>query len=295
MIETCSSLQVHMDCRKKYEYKYIDRLEPNTYNRNLGLGCLTHAYAEGADRLEEEYRSFLDRYPNSETEISVDRYKAEKMINAHDLFYDSKDKEDPRANDNLTDWRREVEWKFPLGTDMQLAGKSDGLVTHPKYGVCLYELKTSGMLYKQEEYIYQLDNNLQIDMNMIAHGVTTVVYDIIFKPQVKQRKNPTKKLPAESDMEFAERWGEQFMIEPARYFTRVFITRTPEQLQRSVNETVDRVVNANSGVVYRNQGNCFKFNTKCEFFEMCVDNLEPEGWSKRARKFPELSEEIQGE
>jgi len=286
-METCSSIGCWLQCRKKHHYKYGLRLTIPKFNKNLVLGTLTHAAMEEMNDISIRglTSEFYEKFPEHHEAINAEWIKAQAMVLGNTNYFDRLLESDDRWNGHITDMHREVEWLWRDKTYKFIhAGKSDGVCKY-KGERAVYELKTAAD-GDRTQYIENLKLDRQINSNMIAQGAEVMIYDIIWKPRIRQKMK-------ETPMEFAHRFGEVYATEPGDWLTRLFIKRSPAQLERYRHELALYMAEIKIGKVYRNPGACNDYNTLCEYHDMCVDDLDSDGYEVRELRHPELTRELQ--
>lgn len=309
MIESGSSIARFMECPKKYQFAYEKMLEGHNYSTALGYGNFVHACIEVMsgkgrdDVLDRLLFEQIERYSDlrDQAQIRAD-YDMSKRVTR--LWYEFWGKEHPFGNTQL-EWKKaELEWKYQLeGTSFFHVGKSDGVVLHKKYNrLFLYELKTAADR-SRESYVHRLQVDKQISSNIIALRsmgiqVEGVIYDVIWKPQLKMLKDRKTK-PDETVQEFQARTIIA-MEDPANCsFERYVVYRTDQDLAdysidlRQQFEAINRARGYNAW--YRNSGACDNFGKLCPYFSVCVEGkaeLE-QLFHRRQHKLPELSKEVQ--
>lgn len=203
--------------------------------------------------------------------------------------------------------RAESEWGISINENLHV-GKSDAYVFHKGYEKnFLYELKTSGDP-SREAYKHKLELDKQINSNLIAmkeagFEPAGVIYDIIWKPAIKLKKD-RKTMPDETIPEFYQRIFECYQKEPEKYFERLMVFRSDKDFAEYKLDVVEQFGHIHRcyerGRFYRNTNSCEKFGKLCQFFNPCLDsrngevNEEVEALYKvREKKLPELSSELQ--
>lgn len=308
-IETTSSMAVFATCPRKYKYQYVDLLQSNTYSSALGFGTFVHAFIEtlkpGGDpaaatrAVETELAKYksqqLDHYRETEFAIAADYGLAREVAKAWKEYWDRFDGH-ILSNQALEFTETEKEWAFKIGGNT-LVGKRDGLIHHKDFKkYFLHEVKTSGDA-NRETYKLKLQQERQISNNIMAireegKYCEGVVYDIIWKPAIRQKKD-------ESSDEFQERKAECYRAEPERYFERLIVYRSDQDLKNAMTNLQQNFAMMGAGKMFgypKNETACEKWGTLCPFFSAgCMDEMEPQGFEVREQKFPEISASFQSE
>ena len=282
MIETGSSLGCYMACPRKYSYRYEKLVEYPKFSKSREFGTLVHAFKEGEQ--DNALADMVEKFPSNRDDISLWYDIAKHVSGLHRHFYQEQDEQ--------CKWDREVEWSFKVG-DHHLAGKTDAVMMDKNTGAYyVYELKTSTMM-APEDYERMLQNNMQIRNNVIGISklynapIAGVVYDVIFKPNIYKRKN-------EDDVEWASRFIDMIGSEPGKYFHRISFSLNDNELVKHSKHLEDYFTNVATGFRGKNTSNCHAYFSECEYYDICVDDLDPtHGATKRKSKHSELSPEIQ--
>lgn len=287
-IETTTSIGTWLHCRRLHEYKYEKLYDVPGYSQALVLGSLVHKMIEahwGDNTFDEAVKRFEGEFPDNRAEIQREALLATRIGNAWVRYWEASHTR--FANRTLKAIDVEQKWSYSVDDRFELHGVRDAYVEHPT-GRYLYELKTSGARDK-DAYKRSLETNNQIDNNLIAltrdgEAPKGVIYDIIWKPQIRQKKS-------ETEDDFWSRYADEYVMEPAKYFDRLVIIRTEEKLNDQMAELERVAREMHRGVVYRtNMEKCDRFGKACPFREACSDNNDEMlvGFNKRATKHREI-------
>jgi hypothetical protein len=307
LMESGSSLGTFLDCPKKYEYSYIKLLSSKSYSRALGFGTLMHSFLEDFWNKSEfptasgrELKRMLSEHMESDhTKIMADHALARDAAQSWIKMW-SGDFTDLH-NEKLVPLSIEKEWSINAG-DRHYVGKSDGRMMHVGYGGnFLYEIKTSGST-NRDSYKHNLELNRQINGNLLAmieEGIKPlgVIYDIIWKPALRLKKE-------ETEDQLMERIAEEYKNFPFKYFERIMVFRSGEDIDdfeldlssqfRALRSSIDGTR------FYRNTNSCEKYGKLCQYFNLCMEDkgkdtseLEEAMFVKREKKLPEISMEFQ--
>lgn len=268
--ESGSSISTWLTCPKRYEYEYVKGYQ-QPQSDALSFGTEIHKYAEAANKgglvLTDAKESKIVEKWHKYWSASSSIYKAQNLE-----FLDV-----------------ESEWSMDLD-EYELVGKRDGYVKHSSGKHFLYELKTAAFR-DVDTYMRLLESNAQISNNMLAldregKPVDGAIYDIIWKPAIRQKKHETNE-------EFEQRYVDEF-DNGDKYFARTVIFRKASHIVRHVSDLA-QVLESMQHPAYRNTTSCMKYNKLCPFFDACVDDDDSklEGFEKKDRKHVELSEAIQ--
>lgn len=269
--ESGSSIGTWLVCPKKYEYAYVKGFRsPPT--EALNFGSEIHRYVELA---------------NSGMNVEPESKEAKIVIKWSDYWRRSNSQ---YSTKNLEFLDVEGEWKIDVN-GKELVGKRDGYIKH-KSGKCfLYELKTA-TAREQDQYIRLLESNDQINNNVLAlqqegKQVDGTIYDIIWKPLIRQKK-------AETEEDFTQRFVDEF-DDGDKCFTRLVVLRKKETLENHYKELSIIMSAMKTTPVFRNTTGCRHYNRLCPYFDACMEDNDDmlEGFEKKTKKHSELSEEIQ--
>ena len=159
----------------------------------------------------------------------------------------------------------EEPFEFRICPEHTIVGRVDGVSD----GRVLVEHKTTSS--DLDGYEFDLEWDEQIPCYMLAYGIRTMIYTVVKKPTIRQKKD-------ESDEEFYQRmveWYDTDTYSKIRCFT---VLRTAEELMQFRIELVrmcDEMERAEaSGMLYRNPAYCHHWNTLCEYAQIC-NNYDP--------------------
>lgn len=142
-------------------------------------------------------------------------------------------------------------------------------------GLCLLEIKTTSRL--DSAYLERLDLDWQVSAYLAAASVLyqvrvrKMVYRIIRKPSIRQRKNETLE-------EYVNRLVADYEERPEFYFEQVIVERTDQQIERwwyeawELHERILRI--ENGGMTIRNSSHCLDFG-RCTYFNLCRGIVGP--------------------
>ena len=222
---TNSSKSTFLDCSYKYFLEYIVRLSPQIEADYFTWGSLFH---EATELLERDLT--IDQV----LEAIRTRFEEEEFLTAPSKFIE-------RVNDMLTvlpdclggyllkyqkhDTERyeqvgvETKFHMPLPCGASFEGKIDKIVREKKTGLYkLWERKTprqtGDSYYEQKRLDSQPKGYLLATQKAIGYDVTSVIYDIAKKPQLRQKKNQTPE-------QYLEELGQAYLLKRELYFERV--------------------------------------------------------------------------
>ena len=295
IVESNSSMNTAMDCARKYFYKYIKRIDEGQFSESRELGSLIHHYmaaANGKADQKSAVATLKELFPNNHDDIDRMSDLASRVTLIHRNYWDRES--GTLSNEMLSFIDVETEWEYPVINDMYV-GVRDGCVRHKSYkGDFYYEIKTTGER-DINSYIHNLENSSQVDSNLLSlrqEGKEPVgaLYDIIRRPMIRQKKSETTE-------EFWERWIDEYVNEPTKFFIRVIIMRNDAALEIADKEIAAKFQlihhNREQGIHPRNTSTCMKWGRLCSYFNMCMDPRGEElaqTMKTRDKKLPEISD-----
>lgn len=246
-----SKVRLFKSCRRAYELKYIEGLEPVETATALETGKSYHS------KIEELYRdgSFDDS----------DFSKTSAMAKAYEMYVYPKFK--VKAVEN---W---FEYGLPHGH--LVVGRVDGIAEN---GYLVEHKTTSSNL---DAYEYDLEWDEQIPCYMLAYGTNKMMYTIIQKPTIRQKKY-------ESDEEFYHRMVDWYSVDTDSKIRCIEVTRSDEYLENFYHELTkmcDEMERAEQNeILYRNPAYCHHWNRLCDYAQICNDydrNVEYVNFERR--------------
>lgn len=306
---TYSMWSTFRDCRKRYYWRWIEKLEPNYRDPKLALGTLVHQCLESwyypsdasPDHRREKIAQIIDEStPERDTDPQERKnwHLAHAMMNAYYAQY-------PREDFQVLSV--ETEFESPIinpdsdrvSRTFIMAGKIDGLVRRDD-GYWIIEHKTTANL--NSDYLESIWCDFQI--RLYAHfieqsqgiHVAGIIYNILTKPQIRQGRGETeeefdircqdlmaksgkqtttaKRKQDEPDEVFRARLTER-LAEPMA-FHRVelpYDRATSLPLLRELWELTKSWLDANNREAwYQNTRQCFHWGMKCPYFALCSSN-----------------------
>lgn len=240
-----SSIKTFKGCRRKYQLKYIEGLEPIKKSEALECGSNYHEliewlYNNGSfDGIEEDYS------------------KAQAMAGAYYKYIY------PVLKCKSVEEWHEYEWVSASCTSNKLVGRFDGVAEDG----CLVEHKTTGIA-SIDEYEYNLQWDEQILAYMLLSGARKMYYTICRKPTIRQKKN-------ETDEEFFKRMCEWYDEDTENKIRLTEVYRTDEEVkdfERSLWLITDDMEQAtkHKELNYRNTCHCNSWGRQCEYASVCL-------------------------
>lgn len=228
-----SKIKLFKACRRAYELKYVEGLEPVSVAESLQTGSNYH---EKLDAL----------YKTGDFENTYDKESA--MAEAYRKYIY------PQFKVNETEkW---LEWKV---NDDIIVGIIDGITEDGR----IVEHKTTGAS-SIDEYFYDLDTDEQILMYMMLTNSREVWYTVVRKPTIRQKK-------AESDEEFYQRMVEWYDEDTYNKIRVELITRTDDEVD-DFREGLEKMLYEmkHTDNFYRNNCHCKQWGRRCDYASVCM-------------------------
>lgn len=241
MKASISRIKLFKSCRRAYELKYIEKLEPVETPEALETGKSYHS------KIEELYKngSF------DESDLS----KTSAMAKAYEMYIYPEFK--VKA---VEEW-----FTYGLPNEHSIVGRVDGVAEN---GYLVEHKTTSSGI---DEYEVGLEWDEQIPCYMLAYHTNKMIYTIIQKPTIRKKKS-------ETDEEFYQRMVDWYAEDTYSKIRCIEITRSDEYLENFRNELTkmcDEMERAEKeGVLYRNPAYCNHWNRLCEYAQIC-NNYDP--------------------
>ena len=248
-----SRTKLFKSCRRAYELKYIEGLEPITSSVALETG--------------KSYHSKLEDLYNKGSFDDSDRSVSSAMAKAYELYIY------PQFKVKVAE-----EWfEYKLNRKHTVIGRVDGVAENGY----LVEHKTTGS--NLTDYECDLEWDEQIPCYMMAYGVNTMFYTIVKKPTIRMKKG-------ESEEEFYHRMVEWYSEDTDSKIKCITVYRTDEEIAEFKSELIamcnEMEKAEKSGTMYRNSAYCRRWNTLCEYAQICK-HYDPEetyvNYEKRSR------------
>lgn len=235
-------------CRRSYEFKYIEGLEPVQKSEALETGANYHT------KLEELY--------NTGQVDTTDLSKESAMAVAYKRFIY------PKLKLTLVEGWMEMD----LG-EHTLVGRVDGIAEDR----CLVEHKSTSMAI-DEEYEYNLQWDEQILAYMLLTDTRKIYYTVCKKPTIRQKQN-------ETEVDFFNRMVAWYNENTDSKIKVLTITRTDEEVEEFKAELLQMLKEMEGCEhYYRNTLHCFRFGRPCEYASICLNydkNQQYMGFDRR--------------
>jgi hypothetical protein len=288
---TYSMLSAFKNCQKKCEYRYFQFLVPTYKTQALFFGSIIHNWLEAwylkdfkkADAIA--YHKHIGSYVYNHVVSVTEAYKKRYADEEFDVVYIEKKIISPIID---PDKNRRLK-KCVYG------GAIDGIVKSKKDNkYYILEHKTASRI--DGNYLNKLYTDLQINLYawfaayILKIPIEGIIYNVLGKINYKQKNG-------ESDESFQERLATRYAT--GDLFHREYIVLSHEY-QKLVMEDLCKTVRAMRlaklhNYFFMNTDNCFKFNSKCVYHDLCASNnneLIRENSYTIENKHSELGEKI---
>lgn len=234
-----SRVKLFKSCRRAYQLKYIEGLEPVEKSDALQTGLSYH------EKLEQLYKDgFFD---------VTDYTKESAMAMAYKTYIYPE-----FTVKSVEDWK-----SYTLRSGDTVVGRLDGIAEDGR----LVEHKTTSQDIT-EEYEYNLQWDEQLLAYMLMTGQREVYYTVCRKPTIRIKKNETEE-------EFFHRMVEWYDEDTESKIRVMLISRTDEEIEqfRQELEQMDAEMNQTTNF-YRNTNHCKCWGRRCEYSSICL-NYDP--------------------
>lgn len=232
-----SRIQCFKSCRRMYQLKYVYGVQPIQKADSLQTGSSYHEKVEQINKTGD-----FERDGNAKTNAMAFAYKKYIL---------------PKLGGKVVD--AEVWWEDNI-LGIQCCGIIDAV---REDGVPIEHKTTSGTI--DGNYWLGLENDEQILMYMRATRKTTIVYDVVQVPTIRQKKD-------ETDEEFEQRcidWYDESKAQVniiERDWIRLFEF---ENDFLNVVTDIERCEESTNKPYYPNPNNCHKWGRLCEYAPIC--------------------------
>lgn len=271
---TASAIKTYLDCPRKYQWQYVERIRPIKKSDALWFGTLYHAVLERLD-LGVEWDNIV-RYVLT---------NASDDVQAHQVLRLAAGKP---PDDGYEVIETEGVFKTEIG-GVPVTGKRDRIVRLPDGRRALQEYKTSSEdISPGSMYWRRLRMDIQISLYMISSGTDCVIYDVARKPSIRQKKTETVE-------EYSQRLADDIASRPEWYYRKEEIPRMRADTESAVSDVVDIDRLVSLAVYPRNTASCTRYG-ECPYFQSCSVNRQPTdgvpvGFERLETAHPELSDE----
>jgi hypothetical protein len=233
-----SGIKLFKSCRRAYELKYIEGLEPVQKADSIQTGLSYHA------KIEEFYKT--GEVPQDED------IKTTAMAMAYVKYI--------APTVKIVECEKWVEWNpnSAIYKD-SLIGRIDGITED---GVLVEHKTTSGEIGEDYEYMLQWDE--QLLAYMLMTGAREMWYTVCRKPTIRQKKN-------ETDEEFLRRCVEWFDEDTDSKIKLMSIQRSDEEVTEFRYEIVRMMALIDEAKhYYKNTAYCKHCGRMCDYAGVCL-------------------------
>ena len=310
---TYSQVCSFRNCRRLWYLRNVESLVPRRVSAPLHFGGLVHWGLEQRFKgvpQEEIYASIQER-------CHADVERMQVFGRSYDLYViaalEAYHRKWPRSTDGWEVTHVEQEWRAPLvnpdtgraSRKLCLGGKVDLIVQRPNGDHWLVEHKTISNItasqYRQDRLWTNFQGAWYMEHASRALGIEIrgVIFDIIQKSNLRQRKKSRSRKVDETDKEFLAR----LLVDHARpdRFERSDITYDDDRTLQMNREVWalrgDMLAAARNGkkAFYQNPDWCFKWNSACRYYKICSSKNSQFVIDSDYAKKPSNSELTQGD
>lgn len=262
---SASLVKTYKMCRRKYELKYIEELEPVAKSQAL---------QDGSD-----YHDFIEKFYKGEDVISYhegDNPKIKAMLFAYFKYI-------AKPNKELKEIKYAEKWfEYPLTKKHSIVGRNDAVT---KDGIPVEHKTVSCDI--DDEYVYTLQWDEQILTYMLANSINEMYYTVVKKPTIRQRQNETEE-------EFYKRCIDWYNEDTEKKVRLIKVTRSFAEIEEHRKNLIVIAKEIETCKhFYRNPNACNCYNRRCEYSQVCLNynpQLEYVEYEKKKRYSEELEE-----
>lgn len=260
-----SLIKAYKTCKRKYELRYIEELEPTNKAQALTDGTT--------------YHEAIDRYYTQDHEMLCDmeQPKLSAMIWAYVNYIAEK-------CDDLKQVAYAEKWfEYELTPQHSIVGRNDAIALN---GMPVEHKTTSNDI--DDEYMYALQWDEQILTYMLANDINEMFYTVIKKPTIRQKQNETAE-------EYFERCKEWYATDTELKAKVIKVIRNPDEIEQHKQDLIviaDEIENQKH--FYRNPTACTCYNRRCEYAPICL-NYNPQLTYVEFEKKKRYSEELEND
>lgn len=261
---SASLVKTYKMCRRKYELKYIEELEPVAKSQALQDGTDYHAM------IEKFYKGDGIGYCEGENP------KVCAMAMAYFKYL-------WQVHPELKDIEYAEKWfEYPLTKKHSIVGRNDAITVD---GIPVEHKTVSCDI--DDEYVYTLQWDEQILTYMLANSINEMYYTVVKKPTIRQKQN-------ETEQEFFNRCVDWYREDTDKKVRLIKVTRSFTEIEEHrknliiMAEEIEKCKH-----FYRNPNACNCYNRRCEYSQVCL-NYNPQfdyvEYEKKKRYTEELEE-----
>lgn len=258
---SASLIKAYKTCRRKYELRYLEELEPVAKAQALTDGTNYH---EGIEAF----------YKTGEILIDMNEPKISAMVWAYTEY----------IAPEIGKVKSAEEWfEYKLTKKHSVIGRNDAIAEN---GLAVEHKTTSNDV--DDEYVYNLQWDEQILTYMLATGTNEMLYTVIKKPTIKQKQNETAE-------QYYERCKEWYATDTELKARVIKVIRNPEEIEEHRKNLIVLANEIeNQKHFYRNPTACTCYNRRCEYAPICL-NYNPQLTYVEFEKKKRYSEELEND
>lgn len=241
---SASLIKTYKTCRRKYELRYLEEVEPVAKAQALTDGTTYH------EAIEHYYTSEEHEILND-----MEQPKLSAMIWAYVNY----------IAPEIGEIKYAEKWfEYKLTEKHSVIGRNDAIAEN---GLAVEHKTTSNDI--DDEYIYALQWDEQILTYMLANGISGMFYTVIKKPTIRQKQNETAE-------EYYERCKEWYATDTELKARLIKVIRNYDEIKQHEKDLIviaDEIENQKH--FYRNPTACTCYNRRCEYAPICL-NYNPQ-------------------
>lgn len=256
-----SLIKTYKTCKRKYELRYLEEVEPVAKAQALTDGTNYH---EGIEAF----------YKTGEILIDMNEPKISAMVWAYTEY----------IAPEIGKVKSAEEWfEYKLTKKHSVIGRNDAIAEN---GLSVEHKTTSNDV--DDEYVYNLQWDEQILTYMLATGTNEMLYTVIKKPTIKQKQNETAE-------QYYERCKEWYATDTELKARVIKVIRNPEEIEEHRKNLIVLANEIeNQKHFYRNPTACTCYNRRCEYAPICL-NYNPQLTYVEFEKKKRYSEELEND
>lgn len=291
-----SALSRFLDCRRKYYWEFVKKLEPLAFRT---YGVVGNAIHYGVNRIYEKddkaissaikffnseknnMRKKLDLSPDQEQELNDQEFMIRGMLKAYSFKY----AEEIKSTNYICN---EFKAEYLLSDKLLLVIKIDNVLER-RGRRFVHELKTVRIL--TPEYVKNIKNDLQTGIYFHVYNSMQkkskdkfrgIIYDVIKKPSIRLKMG-------ESKSEFIERLYQYYLGSDSNELFHQDIIERPMLSENRIMNVISRVADdirrcEDIEDFYPNDRFCY-VKKKCDYYDICHYGENPETRRKYRPKY----------
>ncbi len=266
-----------LNCPRKYQLHFIDKLEPNIINFNFIVGSgvdigVKHLYMHNDpdEAIKIALELLKDKHKKIQKIIFIQE-KDEILFNRAEVIVES-------ALEAYYNYYKKEMMKFEVLAENEKIKaeliKGTLIFGHPDLilkrlvnnKIYIYEIKSANNITKEmiDRYFYDMQVSIYFLIASVKYNLAGIYFDCIKKPTIKLGKS-------ETEASFLSRLRDFYLLgDTEEIFYRDSYKINQEQLKETI-KTIEYVVyNMSKATNYpMNRSRCYDFNSTCEFNHLC--------------------------